>query len=253
MDISSKKFLITGASSGIGAATALYAAQKGATVILVARSESKLERLAQEISEKGGSASLYSTDLSDLEAVREVMTNIQDNEGAPDIIMNNAGAGQWKYAHETTPKEAAEMMTVPYFAAFAVTHAFLPKLIDRGSGMIVNVTSAAAYMVWPGAIAYSAARWAIRGFNDALRTELSPHGIKVMLVAFAKVISDYWKNNPGSEQNIPKRQSMIPELSPQDAAVHIITGIERNKDQVIEPWQLRSIITLAKFFPRMVK
>ena len=253
MDIRGRTFLITGASSGIGAATAQYAAKKGATVILVARSESKLEQLAQEICEGDGSASFYAADLSDLAAVRDVAVRIEDNEGTPDIIMNNAGTGQWRYAHETTPEEAAEMMAVPYLAAFALTHAFLSKLIERKSGMIVNITSAASYMVWPGATTYTAARWAIRGFNDALRTELSPHGIKVMLVAFAKVTSDYWKNNPGSEQNIPERQSMIPELSPQDAAMHIITGIERDKKQVIEPWQLRSIIGLAKFFPAMVK
>lgn len=253
MDIRGKRFLITGASSGIGAATARYAAKKGATVILVARSESKLEQLAQEICEENGSASFYAADLSELSAIRDVVVRIEDNEGIPDIIMNNAGAGQWKYAHETTPEEAAAIMSVPYLASFALTHAFLPKIIERKSGMIVNIASAASFMVWPGATAYIAARWAIRGFNDALKAELSPQGIKVMLVAFAKVISDYWRNNPGSEQNIPERQSMIPELSPQDAAKYIITGIEQDKKQVIEPWQLRSIITLAKFFPGIVK
>nr|VFK32337.1 MAG: Short-chain dehydrogenase [Candidatus Kentron sp. MB]VFK33555.1 MAG: Short-chain dehydrogenase [Candidatus Kentron sp. MB]VFK77050.1 MAG: Short-chain dehydrogenase [Candidatus Kentron sp. MB] len=253
MDISGKKFLITGASSGIGAATAKYAAKRDAKVILVARSESKLEGVAREIREEGGTASLYVADLSDIEAVREVTARIQDDEGAPDIIMNNAGAGKWKYAGDTTPDEAIDMMMVPYLAAFSVTHAFLPKFIERKSGTIVNMTSAAAYLAWPGATTYIAARCAIRGFNDALRSELNPYGIKVTLVAFAKVTSDYWKNNPGSEQNIPERQSMIPVLSPQDAATHIIAGIERDKEQVIEPWQLRSIITLAKFFPGMVK
>nr|VFJ42609.1 MAG: Short-chain dehydrogenase [Candidatus Kentron sp. DK] len=253
MNIRGKKFLITGASGGIGAATARHAARQGAHVILIARSETKLEAVAREIRKEGGTASFYVADLSDTEAVREAAAHIKNNEGVPDVIVNNAGAGKWKYATDTTPSEAAHMMAVPYLAAYSLTHAFLPEFIERKSGAIVNMTSAAAYMVWPGAAAYIAVRWAMRGFTDALRTELSSHGIKVMLVAFAKVTSDYWKNNPGSEQNIPERQSMIPVLSPQDAATHIIRGIEQDKEQVIEPWQLRSIITLARFFPGMVK
>lgn len=253
MNIREKRFLITGASSGIGAATAKRAAKRGAHVILVARSESKLEAVSREVRKEGGIVSFHVADLSDTEAAGEVAARIKNNEGVPDVIVNNAGAGKWKYATDTTPSEAAHMMAVPYLAAYSLTHAFLPEFIERKSGAIVNMTSAAAYMAWPGATAYIAARCAIRGFNEALRTELEPHGIKVMLVAFAKVTSDYWKNNPGSEQNIPERQSMIPVLSPQDAAMHIITGIERDKEQVIAPWQLRSIIALARFFPRMVK
>jgi len=253
MIVREKKFLITGASSGIGAATAEYAASLGANVILVARSEDKLEKVVGGIRERGGTASFYVADLSDFGAVRDVARRIRDNEGTPDIIMNNAGAGRWKYAKSTTPEEAANMMAVPYFAAFSLTHAFLPEFIQRKSGTIVNITSAAAYMVWPGAAAYTAARWAMRGFTDALRTELNPHGIKVMLVAFAKVTSGYWENNPRSEQKIPKRQWMIPVLSPQEAAGHIVIGIERGKRQVIKPWQLRFILPWANAFPGMVR
>jgi len=196
---------------------------------------------------------LYSADLSGFESVRNVTASIQEREGTPDIIMNNAGAGQWKYLQDTSPDEAFAMMSVPYLSAFAVTHAFIPALIQRKRGMIVNITSAASYMVWPGAIGYIAARWAMRGFNDALRAELNPHGITVMLVAFAKVSSEYWENNPGSEANVPKRQSVIPQLSPEQAAKYIVTGIERDKQTIMEPWQLRSIVAMAKFFPKMVK
>jgi short-subunit dehydrogenase len=253
MDIRNKRFLITGASSGIGAATARCAASKGSIVTVIARSEEKLGILCREIRDSGGAANYYVADLSDFAAVREVATAIQDSHGTPDIIMNNAGSGQWKYAQETTPEEASAMMAIPYLSAFAVTHAFLPQLIERQSGLVINVTSAAAYMVWPGATSYIAARWAMRGFSDALRAELKPHGVGVMLVALAKVTSDYWAHNPGSEKNIPDRQSMIPELSPETAAKHIVNGIENDKRQVIEPWQLRFILALLRFFPGMVK
>jgi short-subunit dehydrogenase len=108
-------------------------------------------------------------------------------------------------------------------------------------------------MVWPGAASYISARWAMRGFSDALRAELKPHGVHVILVAFAKVASEYWAHNPGSEKNIPERQSMIPVLSPETAAKQIVSGIEQDKQQVIEPWRLRLILALSRIFPGMVK
>ncbi|MDH3240168.1 MAG: SDR family NAD(P)-dependent oxidoreductase [Alphaproteobacteria bacterium] len=249
MDLRGKKFLITGASSGIGAATARQAAAKGAPVILVARSAERLQRVAESIRDSGGAARVYVADLSDFEAVRTTAARIQQDEGVPDIIMNNAGAGPWKFAHETTPEEAARMMAVPYLGAFAVTRAFLPQMIARRSGVIVNVTSVAAFLAWPGAAAYIAARRAMAGFNDALRVELRPHGIAVMLAAFAKVATEYWQNNPGSEKNLPAGQALIPELTPDDAARFIVAGIEKGKSRVIEPRRLRMILALARLFP----
>jgi short-subunit dehydrogenase len=130
MELREKTFLITGASSGIGAATAREAATRGAHVILVARSQAKLERLAEEIRKTGGNASSYVADLSEPAMIRAVTDTIKAANGTPDIIMNNAGSGIWKYAHETTPEEAAAMVTLPYLAAFGVTHAFLPGLIE---------------------------------------------------------------------------------------------------------------------------
>lgn len=253
MDIRNKTFLITGSSSGIGEATARYAAGKGAKVILVARSQSKLIRICQDIRDSGGVATYYPADLSDLDAAKDVSAQIKNKEGIPDIIMNNAGSGNWKYTQETSPEEASTMMTLPYLSAFAITQSFLSELIDRQSGTIINMTSVAGYMTWPGASGYIAARWAMRGFNDALRDEVKPFGIAVMLVAFAKVKSNYWINNPGSEINIPERQSFIPELSPEDAAQYIVSGIEKDKKQVVEPKHLRFVLALSNVCPSMVK
>ena len=149
-----KTALVTGASSGIGAATAHELAKAGARVILVARREEQLRRVAASI---GNAASVYPTDLSDEKAVTALGERVTSEIGTPDIIVNNAGAGRWKFVEETTPQEAVQLMAVPYFAAFYVTHAFLPGMLRRNSGHIVNVSSVGSRFVWPGATAYLAA------------------------------------------------------------------------------------------------
>jgi short-subunit dehydrogenase len=157
------------------------------------------------------------------------------------------------YAQETEPADAVSMMASPYFAAFFVTRAFLPDMLKRNSGYIINMTSAASRLVWPGATAYSAARWAMHGFTEALRADLSGTGIRVMLTSFAKVASSYWENNPGSEERLPKAQSMMRVLTPEEAAAAIVKGIRRNKCEVIAPFMLRIIFSLNRFFPSVTR
>src|SRR5688572_16096351 len=151
MDPKGKTALVTGASSGIGAATAQELARAGARVILVARRAEQLRQVASSI---GGAASFYPTDLRDATAVTSLFDRVTSEIGTPDIIVNNVGAGRWKFVEETTPAEAVDMMAVPYFAAFNVTHAFLPGMLRRNTGHFVNVSSVGSRFVWPGATAY---------------------------------------------------------------------------------------------------
>ena len=201
--------LITGASSGIGAATAKEAARQGAEVILVARTQPKLEAVADEIRSMGSVAHVYPADVSDADVVRNLATQVQSVHGTPDILFNNAGAGRWLFTEETEMEDAAEMMAAPYLAAFYITRAFLPGMLKRDSGYIVNMSSIAGFMPWPGATAYAAARWAMRGFTESLRADLHGTKLRTMLTAFAKVESDFWQNNPGSEDT-PRRTSDDP-------------------------------------------
>ncbi len=249
MDLNGKTMLITGASSGIGAATARAAAREGARVILLARTRAKLEQIAGEIRKDGGRAAVFPVDLTDAEAVAEVASKITAESGTPDIIFNNAGTGRWLFADETSPQDAVSMMAAPYFAAFFVTRAFLPAMLERDSGYIVNMTSAAAWMAWPGATAYTAGRWAMRGFAEALRADLAGTHIRTMLVTFAKVQSSYFENNPGSEERIPGVQSMLPVLTPEQAAAAIVQGIKRDQREAAAPLMLRVALVMTHLFP----
>ena len=126
--------LVTGASSGIGAATAKAMARAGGRVVLLARRQEALDRVASEIRSAGAHAWTYAVDLTDADMVATVARRITEDLATPDIVVNNAGAGRWLFVDETTPAEALQMMAVPYFAAFNVTRAFLAEMLTRNSG-----------------------------------------------------------------------------------------------------------------------
>ena len=249
MKIQNKIMLITGASSGIGAATAKEAARQGAEVILVARTQSKLEAVAEEIRQAGGRAYVYPTDVSDIEAVRKLAKQVEAAHGTPNILFNNAGAGRWLFTDQTEMEEAAEMMAAPYLAAFYLTRAFLPEMLKRDSGYIINMSSIAGFMPWPGATAYAAARWAMRGFTESLRADLIGTKVRTMLTAFAKVESDFWANNAGSEDHMPGAQAMIPALTPEQVAKAIVNGIRWNRRNVFAPFMMYVVLGLYYLFP----
>ena len=207
--MASKLVLVTGASSGIGAATARRFGVSGARVLLLARNIERLHEVAKAIRDAGVSAAAYAVDLSDADAIAELTARIESEAGTPDVIINNAGAGRWLPIMETTAEDALHMIQVPYLAAFNLTRAFLPKMIERRSGAIACVTSPASYHVWPSAGAYTAARRALSGFTDSLRADLEATGISVTLVVLGMVESPYWKHNPRSRQHLPPTNPRI--------------------------------------------
>ena len=115
---SGKIVLITGASSGIGAESAKQFAERGARVLLIARNEQNLEKIAGDISSKGGEAIVFPCDVTDYEAVDKIAKRIKKEIGIPDVILNNAGSGIWKFVEETSYQEAIDMIKAPYLAAF---------------------------------------------------------------------------------------------------------------------------------------
>lgn len=248
-----KKVLITGASSGIGAATAIEFAKAGAEVILVARNEKKLRKLTADIISTGGKAIFFSVDVSDYEAVQKLGEDVIGVAGVPDVLVNNAGRGIWKFIDETGFEEVSEMMAVPYFAAFYLTKVFLPLMQKRNSGHIVNMTSYAGFIAFSGATAYIAARNAMIGFHNALTADLYKTNIKTSLAYFAKVTSDYWQNNPGSEERLPTSQSLIPIITPEKAARAIVKGVQKNKRKIATPFMIFVMNGLIRYFPSVTR
>jgi len=249
MHVQNALVLVTGASGGIGAATAREMAAAGAKVLLLARTQSKLDAVAGEIRNAGGQAYVYPCDLSDADAVGATAERIKAEVGVPDILINNAGAGRWLAVEETDPAEAISMMSAPYFAAFFVTRAFVQDMVRRGSGRIANVNSPMAYLVIPGATGYAACRCALRGFNDSLRADLRGTGVGVTHLVFGEVTSDYFDNNPGAHDRIPSISKIIPTLSPEKTARYIVRAIQADKDIIVRPLIMKMIVIFTRFMP----
>jgi short-subunit dehydrogenase len=255
MNISHKIVLVTGASSGIGAAMAKAMSRAGADlVVLLARNEEALKQVAKEIEGSGGKARYYPADLSDKATVEVVAQRIHQEVGVPDILINNAGSGQWKFLTDTSDDDIEKIMALPYFAAAWVTRRFLPVMIQRGSGHILNVSSVASRMAWPGATAYISACRAMRGLSDALRADLYGTGVRVTHYESGPIDSPYWRNNPESRKRVPGiARMLVPVLTEEHVARAVVAGIRRNKRFIIIPTMLQLVYQLHFAFPWLVQ
>ena len=193
------------------------------------------EEPPHEINKEANNAEFFVTDLSDPEAVSELAHNIIKEIGVPDILINNAGAGRWLTIEETEDSELKQMMALPYFAAFNLTRELLAPMRKRGSGHIINITSPAGRLIWPGAAGYTAARAAMDAFSNALKMETHGSGINVTLAMFGKVTSTYWQNNPGSEDQLPRVSKYLPTMSTPEVANALVRAIEKNKRTIVLP------------------
>ncbi|MBL8058281.1 MAG: SDR family oxidoreductase [Anaerolineales bacterium] len=252
MTLNNQAAVITGASSGLGAAAARALAARGVRVALLARTRPALEAVAAEIQAAGGLARVYPADLADAAAAERAVHTALADLGAPAVVVNSAGAGRWLATEETEPAEAVQMMAVPYFAAFYVTRACLPAMLARGRGRIVTINSPAARLVWPGAAGYTAARWALYGFTEALRADLHGTGLGVTSILCGEVHTPYFTHNPGTLERAPwLARRLIPALEAGQVAEALVAAVERGQREVVLPGMLRVFLTLHAVAPRL--
>lgn len=244
-----KLAVVTGASSGIGAETAVALGMAGWQVVLMARGREGLEAVARRIVEAKGQARVEPCDVSDAAAVARVGEVITRELGTPDLVVNSAGAGRWLYPHETSPEELRQMMGAPFLAAWNTTAAFLPGMLARNSGHLIHVGSPVSRMVWPGCTGYAVARWALRGLNEALHADLAGTGVHTSHVVFGKVTSGYFAHNPHTEEWLPRPARLLPVLSPAECAQHILDVVYAPSKEPVFPFLLRVFYWCDRFFP----
>jgi NADP-dependent 3-hydroxy acid dehydrogenase YdfG len=242
--------VVTGASSGIGAATAELLGASGWRVVLVARRQPALEEVALRIEAVGGEAVVEPLDGGDAEAVQAMATRVLDGFGVPGAVVNAAGAGKWRWPEETLPADMERMLDAPFRSAYHHTHAFLSPMLAQRGGVIVHVGSPAALRPWPSATAYTCSRWALRGLHEALVQDLHGTGVRSCHVIFAgEVASDYFVANPGSHEHIPVIGRVFGVASPRECAEVVYATILRPRNQVLHPGLARAFNVVNQVAP----
>ncbi len=231
-----KLAVITGASSGIGAATARLLGKHGYRVVLVARNRAALDEVAAGI---GSQAAVEACDASEGDAVVAMAERVRRDHGVPDVIVNSAGAGAWHWIEDTPPAEALAMMRAPYFAAFNLSHAFMSEMLERDSGVLIHVNSPVSFATWPGCTGYAAARWALRGLHEALCDDLWQTDVHSCHVVFGRVASAYFDRNAGAFEKMPGIAKTVRTLSPEECARVILRVANRPRRQIVYPFTLR--------------
>lgn len=186
--------VITGASSGIGEATALSLAARGARVALIARSDDKLQALVGKIRAAGGDAVAFRADVTDPDQVKAAVTAIEAQMGPVDILVNNAGLMLFSYWKDTALDDWNSMIDTNLRGYLHAIAAILPGMVERNAGRILNMSSVAGIHVGDAAGVYGATKFFIRGITESLRKEVGvAHGIQVSMVS-PGVIATGWED-----------------------------------------------------------
>lgn len=229
--ISGKTVLVTGASFGVGEATARKVAAAGATVLVVARSADRLHELAASINAGGGNAVAYPTDLTDEAAVSELTTKIGEEHGALDIVVSNAGKSLRRSLHDQydRPHDFQRTIGINYLGPIQLLLGVLPAMRERGRGHIVNVSSVAV-RVPPGPQwgVYQASKGAFDRWLRSVAPELHADGVDVTSVYFALVRTRMIEPTP--------ILGKLPGLDPDEAADVIAKAIIQRPRTIAPPW-----------------
>jgi short-subunit dehydrogenase len=191
------KVLVTGASSGIGAATARAFAQRGATVGICARRADRLDEVLADLPR----GKRWVVDLADLDGLDDFAAQADDELGGIDVLVNNAGIPKRRRVTTMSAADVEHVMAVNYFSPVRLTLALLPRMLERGRGDVVNVSSMGVHLVAFGVGAYAASKAALELFTEALYVELPGTGVRAHLVVPGTTATDF--SNPRDDNDPP--------------------------------------------------
>jgi short-subunit dehydrogenase len=231
--------LITGASSGIGAALAWRFARHGEHVVLTARRRPLLEQLAAEIAAAGGSAEALPCDVTDASAVRAAIDSVLQRHGRIDRLILNAGGGGRTPPEQLTAAEMRAAFDLNVMGVAYAVEAALPALLRQGSGQIVAIGSIAGFRGLPHAASYGAAKAALMNYTESLRLDLAPKGIAVTLAAPGFIVS----------RDTRKKRSKPLSIALDPAADILFAAILAKKPYVTFPWRLAWLARLMRLLP----
>lgn len=250
MTANRKTALITGASGGIGEALARTLAQHGYNLILVARTASKLEALGAELSAKNGvEAVSIDGDLSAFDATQKLMTELEARKLNVDVLVNNAGFGEYGEFATGDPIKQQQMISLNILTLTMLTRALLPKMLERKFGRVMNVASTAAFMPGPLMSVYYASKAYVLSFSEALAEELLGTGVTVTALCPGPTESDFQARAAMQESKLVQGKTL---MTSREVAEQGVVALERGQ-RVVIPGLINQIQAQAsRFLPRAI-
>jgi hypothetical protein len=248
MDFKNKVVLITGASSGIGKQTAIEFAKLGSNIILVARTKNKLEQVENQLKQFNVTTLVCPCDVSKKEQVENMSKIVLKKFNSVDILINNAGFAIYGSVFDLSIDEIESQMETNYFGMIYCTKLFLPLMIKQKSGHIVNVASVAASFGLPGIASYCASKFAMLGFSEGLKHELSGTGVGLTVVSPIMVKTEFF-DHPSFEK-MPKYSPTS--LNPKTVAKAIVKAANSSRLEIITPSVVRVAVWIKHTFPYFI-
>jgi clavulanate-9-aldehyde reductase len=225
-DLSNQVVAITGASSGIGEATALACTKAGASVALAARRIDRIEQLAERIVADGGRAIAVQTDVGEESQARAFLQRAHSELGRLDVLVNNAGVMLLGPIENAPTEEWRRMIHANVFGVLYCTHAALPLMKEQGSGHIVNISSVAGRVARAGTGVYNLTKFGIGAFSESLRQEAVPLGVRVTVIEPGAVATELpMHNRPEVLTEMAKRFQGVTPLAAEDIASAVLYAI----------------------------
>jgi len=244
-----KVAIITGASSGIGAATARRLARGGMRLTLAARRQDRLKQVAADVEALGGEALIVPTDVREHADIQRMVQATLDQWGRIDALLNNAGLGHDRPLLEIQPDKIRDEVHVNLIAVIECARAVLPVMLRQKSGHIINVASMAGLIATPGGTVYSATKFGVNGFSDALRRELRGSGIQVSAFCPGYTPSEISPNLKAIAEGQPDAPR-VPGLMPITYVADQIARLIRHpRRRVIIPPSWKFLVVVAFLFP----
>jgi len=250
--LKNKVVIITGASSGFGASAAKLFAQEGCRVVLAARRLDRLEELAKELRVIGADALPVAMDVSQPDQIDAMAKSVVDAYGSIDILFNNAGFGRLDWFEALDPiKDIQAQITVDLLGVIWTARAVLPQMYKQGRGHIINMCSIGGLAAPPLYTVYSAAKFGVRGFSEALRRETTPFGVEVSTVYPGSAATEFQKH---MGENKAKKRFVTPEwlrVTPEQVACGVIKLAKRPRRSLILPRIMGLSVFMNSHFPSL--
>jgi 3-oxoacyl-[acyl-carrier protein] reductase len=235
--LAGKTALITGASAGIGWASALALAGEGANLVVTARRQERLSELEAAVQKAGGKAVSLVGDAKDEETARRAVDLAVQTFGSLDFLINNVGVGNYKNIVDTSAQEYDEMMDANMRSTFLFTRYAVPVMIKQGSGTILMISSMAGLYGFGGEAVYCATKFAQVGFAQALDKELRPHGLKVGAICPGGVKTEFALGKGRTEEGVAASGM----LDPEDVAGAVLLACTQSPGSRIIEVQMRTM------------